>query len=100
MFNPGPCVYMEKIAVGAEAAGVVDIRSAHREPHAVAEAKQEHVHDVTAVILDRERHGDLIAEVREAGARIRLIQDGDVIGPVHGLARQRRRHPVRYRRHA
>jgi fructose-1,6-bisphosphatase II len=83
MFNPGPCVYMEKIAVGPEAAGVVDIRKTPTENlHAVAEAKKEHVHDVTAVILDRERHGDLIAEVREAGARIRLIQDGDVIGAV------------------
>jgi fructose-1,6-bisphosphatase II len=83
MFNPGPCVYMEKIAVGAEAADVVDIRKTPTENlHAVAEAKAERVHDVTAVILDRERHGDLIAEVREAGARIRLIQDGDVIGAV------------------
>src|SRR3954451_708185 len=83
MFNPGPCVYMEKIAVGPEGAGVVDIRKTPTENLlAVAEAKQEHVHDITAVILDRERHADLIAEVREAGARIRLIQDGDVIGAV------------------
>ena len=83
MFNPGPCVYMEKIAVGPEAAGVVDIRKSPTENlHAVAKAKKEHVHDVTAVILDRDRHADLIAEVREAGARIRLIQDGDVIGAV------------------
>src|SRR4051794_4842127 len=83
MFNPGPCVYMEKIAVGPEAADVVDIRKTPTENLlAVAEAKQEHVHDITAVILDRERHADLIAEVREAGARIRLIQDGDVIGAV------------------
>jgi fructose-1,6-bisphosphatase II len=81
MFNPGPCVYMEKLAVGPEAAGVVDIRkSATENLHAVAEAKKEPVRDVTAVILDRDRHEDLIAEVREAGARIRLIQDGDVIG--------------------
>jgi fructose-1,6-bisphosphatase II len=48
----------------------------------VAEAKGESVRDVTAVILDRDRHTDLIAEVRAAGARIRLIQDGDVIGAV------------------
>jgi fructose-1,6-bisphosphatase II len=83
MFNPGPCVYMEKIAVGPEAAGVVDIRKSPTENlHAVAEAKNEHVHDITAVILERDRHADLIAEVREAGARIRLIQDGDVIGAV------------------
>src|SRR3954447_11755502 len=83
MFNPGPCVYMEKIAVGPEGAGVVDIRKTPTENlHAIAEAKQEHVHDITAVILERDRHADLIAEVREAGARIRLIQDGDVIGAV------------------
>jgi fructose-1,6-bisphosphatase II len=83
MFDPGPCVYMEKIAVGPEAAGVVDITmSATENLHAVAKAKGESVRDVTAVILDRDRHADLIAEVREAGARIRLIQDGDVIGAV------------------
>src|SRR4051812_45018007 len=83
MFDPGPCVYMEKIAVGPEAAGVIDITmSATENLHAVAKAKGESVRDVTAVILDRERHGDLISEVREVGARIRLIQDGDVIGAV------------------
>src|SRR3954463_6775853 len=83
MFDPGPCVYMEKIAVGPEAAGVVDITmSATDNLHAVAKAKGESVRDVTAVILDRDRHADLIAEVRAAGARIRLIQDGDVIGAV------------------
>src|SRR5439155_2386285 len=77
------CVYMEKIAVGPEAAGVVDITmSATENLHAVAKAKGESVRDVTAVILDRERHADLIAEVRAVGARIRLIQDGDVIGAV------------------
>src|SRR5207302_735448 len=49
---------------------------------AVAEAKGEAVQDVTAVILDRERHGDLIAEVRSTGARVRLIPDGDVAGAI------------------
>ncbi|HEY1279619.1 MAG TPA: class II fructose-bisphosphatase [Acidimicrobiales bacterium] len=83
MFNPGPCVYMEKIAVGPEAAGAIDItRTVTDNLEAVAKAKGETVHDVTAVILDRERHSDLIAEVRSTGARIRLIQDGDVIGAV------------------
>jgi fructose-1,6-bisphosphatase II len=83
MFDPGPCVYMEKIAVGPDALGAVDIRmSATENLHAVAKAKGESVRDVTAVILDRDRHADLIAEVRAAGARIRLIQDGDVIGAV------------------
>ncbi|MCU1454246.1 MAG: fructose,6-bisphosphatase, class, partial [Acidimicrobiales bacterium] len=79
----GPCVYMEKIATGPEAAHVVDIAASPTENlRAVAKAKGESVQDVTAVILDRPRHADLIAEVREAGARIRLIQDGDVIGAV------------------
>ena len=83
MFDPGPCVYMEKIAVGPEAAGVIDItRTATQNLLAVAQAKGESVRDVTAVILDRPRHEELIAEVRAAGARIRLIQDGDVIGAV------------------
>jgi fructose-1,6-bisphosphatase II len=83
MFDPGPCVYMEKIATGPEAAHVVDIAASPTENlRAVAKAKGESVQDVTAVILDRPRHADLIAEVREAGARIRLIQDGDVIGAV------------------
>jgi len=83
MFDPGPCVYMEKIAVGPESAGAIDITASPTENlKAVAEAKGESVRDITAVILERERHGDLIAEVRAAGARIRLIQDGDVIGAV------------------
>lgn len=81
MFNPGPCVYMEKIAVGPEAAGRVSLDLSPTENlKAVAEAKGEDVRDVTAVILDRDRHAELIAEVREAGARIRLIPDGDVVG--------------------
>lgn len=79
MFNPGPCVYMEKLAVGPDAMGCVDIRNSPTENlHALAKAKNESVRDLTAVILDRPRHADLIAEVRAAGARIRLIQDGDV----------------------
>jgi len=83
MFNPGPCVYMEKIAVGPEAAGVIDLTRSPTENLAlIAEAKHEQVRDVTAVILDRPRHADLIAEVRAAGARIRLISDGDVAGAI------------------
>jgi fructose-1,6-bisphosphatase II len=83
MFDPGPCVYMEKIAVGPECVGVIDIRRSVTENlEAVAKAKNETVRDVTAVILDRDRHDDLIAEVRAAGARIRLIADGDVAGAI------------------
>jgi fructose-1,6-bisphosphatase II len=82
-FNPGPCVYMEKLAVGPEAAGKVSLeQSATDNLRAVAEAKGESVRDVTAVILDRPRHADLIEEVRLTGARIRLITDGDVAGAI------------------
>ena len=81
MFDPGPCVYMEKIAVGAEAADLIDLDAPVKANlEAVAKARGEQVKDVTAVILDRERHADLIRQCREAGARIRLIPDGDVIG--------------------
>jgi fructose-1,6-bisphosphatase II len=81
MFNPGPCVYMDKIAVGPECRGVVDLNASPTDNlKAVAKAKGERVRDVTAVILDRPRHAAIIEEVRAAGARIRLIQDGDVVG--------------------
>jgi fructose-1,6-bisphosphatase II len=83
MFNPGPCVYMEKLAVGPEAAGKVSLEMSPADNiRAVAEAKGESVRDVTAVILDRPRHGGLIEEVRATGARIRLITDGDVAGAI------------------
>ncbi len=68
MFNPGPCVYMEKLAVGPEAAGRVSLdQSATENIRAVALAKGESVRDVTAVILDRPRHAELIEEVRRTG---------------------------------
>src|SRR6476469_3545766 len=81
MFDPGPCVYMDKIAVGAEAVDVVDLDAPIKANLvAVAKAKGEKVQDVTAVILDRPRHEQIIQECREAGARIRLITDGDIAG--------------------
>lgn len=83
MFDPGPCVYMEKLAVGPDAAGQVDLnRSPAENLAAVARATNSTVGDLTAVILDRPRHEGLIAEVRAAGARIRLIADGDVAGAI------------------
>ncbi|MCA1691411.1 MAG: class II fructose-bisphosphatase [Actinobacteria bacterium] len=83
MFDPGPCFYMNKLAVGAEAAGSIDITRAPTENlESVAKALGRSVRDLTAVVLDRPRHNDLIAEIREAGARIRLIQDGDVAGAI------------------
>jgi fructose-1,6-bisphosphatase II len=83
MFDPGPCVYMEKIAAGPAAVDVIDINAPVKANlEAVARALGEKVSDVTAVILDRDRHEDIIRECREAGARIRLIPDGDVAGAI------------------
>jgi fructose-1,6-bisphosphatase II len=83
MYDPGPCVYMEKIAVGPEGVGVIDItKSAADNIEALARAKGTSPRDITAVILDRDRHADLIDEVRSTGARIRLIPDGDVAGAI------------------
>lgn len=83
MFDPGPCVYMNKIAVGPDAVGAIDItRPPEENLAAVAKAKATNVRDLTVVILDRPRHEDLIAQVRATGARIRLIPDGDVAGAI------------------
>jgi fructose-1,6-bisphosphatase II len=83
-FLNAPDTYMKKIAVGpAIGRGVVDIRSSVTvNLRAIARAKGVGVKDLTAVILDRPRHQELIAEVRAAGARIRLISDGDVGGAI------------------
>src|SRR5512140_3952448 len=79
MFNPGPFVYMSKLAVGPEAKGHINIEKSITENlHAIAKAKHTNVEDVTTIILDRPRHNDMIAEIRKAGARIRIIPDGDV----------------------
>ena len=83
MFDPGPCVYMEKITVGPRGKGSIDItKSATENLQSLGKQLGQPVRDLTAVILDRERHIDLIAEVREAGARIRMITDGDVAGAI------------------
>ncbi len=83
MYDPSAVFYMEKLVTGHEAAGVVDISApvAHN-VQAVAKAKGMAVQDVTVCILDRPRHEDLVREVREAGARIKFITDGDVAGAV------------------
>jgi fructose-1,6-bisphosphatase II len=74
-----PDCYMDKIAVGPAARGVVDLdKSPTENLKAIAAAKDMYVEDLTAVVLDRERHQKLIAEVRKAGARVKLISDGDV----------------------
>jgi len=81
MFDPGPCVYMEKIAGGPEVADLLDLDTPLTDTLAlVADRKQVDVRDVMVVMLDRDRHRDAMREVREAGARVRLITDGDVAG--------------------
>ncbi len=82
LYNAPPgIVYMEKIAVGPEAAGAIDIRRSVAENlAATAAAKGMPVGDLTVVILDRPRHEGIVREVREAGARIKFITDGDVAG--------------------
>ncbi len=82
-FLNAPDTYMEKLAVGPEAKGVIDMRETPTwNLQRIAAAKGKRVEDLAAVILDRDRHSDLIGEVRQAGARIRLIGDGDVSGAV------------------
>jgi fructose-1,6-bisphosphatase II len=81
MYFPGSIVYMNKIAVGPEARGVIDLNAPVEENlQKVAKAKKRDVNDLTVVILDRPRHEKLISEVRAAGARIKLIPDGDISG--------------------
>jgi fructose-1,6-bisphosphatase II len=83
MFDPSAVFYMNKIAVGPEAVDGIDITAPIGENvRSVAKAKHLSVSDMTVCILDRPRHEQLINEVREAGARIRLITDGDVAGAI------------------
>src|SRR5690625_2660849 len=79
-----PDMYMKKIAVGPEVVGKIDINASVKENlEAVAKAKNKDVEDVLAVVLNRPRHEELIKKIRLAGARIKLIQDGDVAGAVN-----------------
>ncbi|HYJ57698.1 MAG TPA: class II fructose-bisphosphatase [Mycobacterium sp.] len=83
MFDPSAVFYMDKIAVGPDAADAIDITApVSANIRAVAKAKKLSVSDLTVCILDRPRHTELIAQVRETGARIRLISDGDVAGAI------------------
>jgi fructose-1,6-bisphosphatase II len=83
MFDPSAVFYMNKIAVGPEAAHVLDITAPIAENiRAVAKVKALSVRDMTVCILDRPRHAQLIKDVRDTGARIRLITDGDVAGAI------------------
>ncbi|BDF78749.1 class II fructose-bisphosphatase [Pyramidobacter piscolens] len=81
MFNPKTVFYMNKLVVGPEAKDVIDIEAPVAENiRRVAEARKKAMGDITVVVLDRPRHEKLIAEIRAAGARIKLITDGDIAG--------------------
>ncbi len=81
MFDPGPCVYMEKIAGSSQIADLLDLdRPLEQTIRLVAERKGTDVGDVMVMMLDRPRHDEGLRRVREAGARVRLISDGDVSG--------------------
>jgi fructose-1,6-bisphosphatase II len=83
MFDPGPCVYMQKLVAKDEARGVVDIALPIAENlKRLARAKEVNVADLTVLILDRPRHEPLANEISETGARVRLIPDGDVVGAI------------------
>jgi len=83
LFDPGPCVYMEKLVVGPEAADVVDLDRPFTENlAAIARATSRSVGDLTVMMLERDRHEDIKAEVRRAGARLQLITDGDVMAAI------------------
>ena len=83
MFDPGPCVYMEKIACGPEGHDVLDLDAPLADNLSrLAKAKGKDVGDITVIMLDRERHEQMLKEIREAGARVKLISDGDVAAAI------------------
>ena len=83
-----PDMYMRKMAVGPRARGSIDLlRPVGENIEAIAEAFGRRVNDVTTIVLDRPRHHDLIEEIRNAGARIKLIQDGDVTSSISASIR-------------
>ena len=87
MFDPGPCVYMEKLAGGPQIADCLSLDDSLTEViERVAERKGVGVGDITVIMLDRERHKDGVAEVRDVGARIRFISDGDVSAALQAVS--------------
>src|SRR5919199_4505 len=90
MFDPGPCVYMEKMAGGEDLADLPDLdRPLAETVELVAERRACDVRDVMVVVLDRPRHEEGIAAIRDAGARVRLLTDGDVAGALLAVAPDR-----------
>jgi fructose-1,6-bisphosphatase II len=91
MFDPGAAVYMDKIAVGPEAVDEIDIEAPPAENiNRVAKVKGVRPEDVSVVVLERDRHDDLVKAIREAGARVMFITDGDVAGAIVAAAPERR----------
>ncbi len=89
MFDPSAVFYMEKLAVGPDCADVIDIDAGVTENlRRIAKVKNTSVSDVTVCILDRERHQQLVNDVRQAGARIRFISDGDIAGAISAAREQ------------
>jgi len=89
MFDPSAVFYMEKLAVGPDCADVIDIEAGVAENlRRIARVKRSGVSDVTVCILDRPRHESLVRQVREAGARIRFISDGDIAGAISAAREQ------------
>ena len=83
MFDPTTVFYMKKLVVGPEAADVVDITAPVKENlRRIAKAKHRDIESLTVVLLDRPRHDQLVKEIRQTGARIKFITDGDVAGAV------------------
>jgi fructose-1,6-bisphosphatase II len=90
MFDPGPCVYMEKMAAAEQLADLLDLdRPLGETLGLIAERKGTDVRDVMVVVLDRPRHEDGIQQIRDAGARVRLITDGDVSGALLAVSPDR-----------
>ncbi len=90
MFDPGPIVYMEKMAAGDELADVLDLdRPLGETVELIAERKGTDVNDVMAVVLDRPRHAEGIDAIRKAGGRVQLITDGDVSGALNAVSPDR-----------
>ncbi|MGA8118194.1 MAG: class II fructose-bisphosphatase [Actinocatenispora sp.] len=89
MFDPSAVFYMEKLAVGPDCVDCIDIEAPVRENlRRIARSKRTSISDVTVCILDRPRHEKLVAEVRETGARIQFISDGDVAGAISAAREQ------------
>ena len=90
MFFPGAAVYMEKVAAGPEAAGVIDVTAPPEDNvRLVAKAKGVRPEEIGVVILDRDRHAEMIQRVRETGAKVYLITDGDVAGAISAASPRR-----------